>query len=137
MAIVSTKGVYGLTAMVVLAKEFDQNLLQIKDIAAKGDIPQNYLEQILVILKKDGFVESIRGANGGYRLAKNSKDINVYAILHTLDCCVSFTDSKTQNNMLTPFWRDIEEKMAALFALNLDELIEFLDNQKENIIYYI
>ena len=47
MAIISTKGVYGLTAIMILAKQKDQQLLQIKDIASKGDIPQNYLEQII------------------------------------------------------------------------------------------
>merc|ERR1712013_519223 len=71
MAIVSTKGVYGLTAILILAKEKNKDLLQIKEIAAKGEIPQNYLEQILVTLKKSGLVESIRGANGGYKLLQH------------------------------------------------------------------
>ena len=70
MAIISTKGIYGLTAIIILAKEKENKLLSIKQIAEKGDIPQNYLEQILVVLKKNGIITSIRGAGGGYVLAK-------------------------------------------------------------------
>jgi Rrf2 family protein len=135
MAVVSTKGAYGLTAMVVLAKE--DKLLQIKDIAKKGEIPQNYLEQILVSLKRDGLVESIRGANGGYRLLKNKKEITVYDILSCLDCCVSFTDSKSNNSLLEPFWDDIQSKMQNIFSLSLDELEKFLDEQKKGYMYFI
>lgn len=137
MAIVSTKGAYGLTAMVVLARQEEKQLMQIKDIAVKGEIPQNYLEQILVILKKDGFVESIRGANGGYRLLKNKKDITVFEILNALDCCVSFTDSKSNNEILKPFWEDTQQKMQELFSLSLDELEKFLDEKSLDYVYII
>lgn len=137
MSVVSTKGTYGLTAMVVLAREYEQNLLQIKDIASKGDIPQNYLEQILVVLKRAGFVESIRGANGGYKLSCNTSDIMVYEILHALDCCVSFNDSKTQDKLLAPFWEDVQEQVKKIFSLSLAELVVYLDTHTENIVYYI
>lgn len=137
MSMVSTKGSYGLTAMIVLAREPEQSLHQIKDIASKGEIPQNYLEQILVILKRAGFVESIRGANGGYRLTKLPTDISVYDILSSLDCCTSFSDSKSNNSMLEPFWGDVQTKIEGIFALSLKELIEFLDSNSQNIVYYI
>lgn len=137
MAIISTKGAYGLTAMVILAKEDDHKLLQIKDIASKGDIPQNYLEQILVVLKKSGLVESIRGANGGYRLAKDTKNITVYEILNSLECCLAQTDNKSKNNILQPFWEDTQRKIEAVFMLTLSELEEFLDKNTQNIIYHI
>ncbi|NOR56939.1 MAG: Rrf2 family transcriptional regulator, partial [Sulfurimonas sp.] len=93
MAIISTKGAYGLTAIVILAKEEDNKLLQIKDIAAKGDIPQNYLEQILVLLKKSGLVESVRGANGGYKLSRDTNNITVYEVLNSLECCMAQTEN--------------------------------------------
>ena len=134
---VSTKGSYGLTAMIVLAKENKENLLQIRDIATKGEIPQNYLEQILVILKRAGFVESIRGANGGYRLTKESNNITAYEILEALDCGVVYKEIKSTNTLLSPFWSDIQAKTEELFSMNLDELIEFLDKNGDNIIYYI
>ena len=137
MSMVSTKGSYGLTAMVVLAKENEGSLLQIKDIATKGEIPQNYLEQILVILKRAGFVESIRGANGGYKLSREPKSIIVYEILQALDCGVVFKEAKTVNTLLSPFWSDVQTKTEEQLSMSLDELIEFLDKNGDNIIYYI
>jgi len=136
MAIVSTKASYGLSAIVILAREQDR-LLQIKQIAAKGDIPQNYLEQILVVLKSSGFVESIRGANGGYRLIKNTADITVYEILKTLDCCVSFVDPKAQTKLLDPFWEETQVAMKEYFSLTIKELLELLDKKAQNVMYYI
>ena len=136
MAIISTKASYGLSAIVILARSQNQ-LLQIKEIAARGNIPQNYLEQILVILKNNGFVRSVRGANGGYKLIKEIEDIKVYEILKTLDCCVSFVDLNTQTNLLNPFWEDVELKMKEYFSLSIKELLELLDNKSKNIIYYI
>ena len=137
MAIVSTKGSYGLTAMIILAKENSDELLQIKDIASKGDIPQNYLEQILVLLKKSNLVQSIRGANGGYRLSKDKNNITVFEILNSLECCMDHTDSKSKENMLQPFWEDTKEKIKGIFSLTLNELEEFLENSSQNFTYTI
>jgi Rrf2 family protein len=137
MAIVSTKGVYGLTAMLILAREQDKELLQIKEIASKGEIPQNYLEQILVSLKKGGLVESIRGANGGYRLLKDVNEITVFEVLSTLECCLANTDSKTKTDLLEPFWEDIQTKIEKIFMLTINDLKEFLEKKSENLVYYI
>ena len=137
MAVVSTKGAYGLTAMTILAKENEDDLLQIKDIALKGNIPQNYLEQILVLLKKSGLVESIRGANGGYRLSKNKNNITVFEILNSLECCMDHTDSKSKDNMLQPFWEDTKQKIKGIFSLTLNELEEFLEKNSSNFTYNI
>jgi len=138
LAIVSTKGAYGLTAMLVLAKEEDgEKLLQIKDIALMGDIPQNYLEQILVLLKKAALVESVRGANGGYRLRKPTNEISVFEILNSLECCMIQTDNKSNDNMLEPFWQDTQEKIKEIFSLSLKELEEFLQKSSQNFTYHI
>jgi len=135
LAIISTKGAYGLTAMIVLAKE--DKLLQIKDIAEIGEIPRNYLEQILVLLKKASLVESVRGANGGYKLSKAKSEIVVYEILNSLECCMAQTDNKSNNNMLEPFWQDTQEKIKEIFSLSLKDLEEFLQKSSQNIIYHI
>jgi len=137
MAMVSTKGAYGLTAIIILARAKDNELLQIKEIASLGDIPSNYLEQILVVMKKSDIVESIRGANGGYRLIKKPEDISVYEILKTLDCCVSFADSRTASGILKPFWEETQSRMEEFFSLSIKELEEFLDSKSNKIMYYI
>lgn len=135
MAIVSTKGMYGLTAILILAKE--KELLQIKEIAAKGDIPQNYLEQILVILKKSGLVQSIRGANGGYKLLKDINEMTVLDVLSSLECCLTHPDSKIKTDLLQPFWEDAEKKIEKIFMLTIKELQEFLEEKSNNLVYYI
>jgi len=137
MAIVSTKGVYGLTAILILAKEKNKGLLQIKEIAARGEIPQNYLEQILVTLKKSGLVESIRGANGGYKLLKDVNNITVLEVLSSLESSLAHTDSKTKTNLLQHFWDDTQKKIEEIFMLTISELEEFLDEKSENLVYYI
>ena len=137
MAIVSTKGVYGLTAILILAKEKNKGLLQIKEIAQKGNIPQNYLEQLLVTLKKNGLVESIRGANGGYKLLKDPNDMTVFEVLSTLECCLAHTDGKAKTDLLDHFWDDTQKKIEQIFMITISELEEFLDKKSENLIYYI
>jgi len=135
MATISTKGIYGLTAIVIISKENGRQLLQVKDIAAKGNIPQNYLEQILAILKKNKIVESIRGAKGGYRLAKDSQSITVYDVLNSLECCMEYTNNI--NNILEPFWKVTHQKIKDIFSLSIADLEKFLERNSLNIMYHI
>jgi len=137
MAIISTKGEYGLTAVLVLAKQKDAELLQTKEIALRGGIPQNYLEQILVVLKKSGLVTSIRGANGGYKLAQDPNTITVFDVLQSLECCFAQTDDNTEKNMLQPFWEDTQKKVEKIFQITISELEEFLEKDSSNLVYYI
>ena len=71
MPLISTKGVYGLAAIYELSKHKDDTPMQIKDISANASIPQNYLEQLLSKLRRADLVKSVRGARGGYTLAKS------------------------------------------------------------------
>lgn len=137
MAIISTKGEYGLTAVLVLSKQKDGELLQTKEIALRGGIPQNYLEQILVVLKKAGLVTSIRGANGGYKLAQDPNIITVFDVLQSLECCFAQTDDNTEKNILQPFWEDIQKKVEKIFKITITELEEFLEKDTSNLVYYI
>src|SRR5574344_108914 len=78
---ISTKGRYALRLMLDLAIHSNGENVPIKAIAARQDISEKYLEQIINILNKAGFVRSVRGSNGGYRLAKAPKDYTVGMIL--------------------------------------------------------
>lgn len=79
---VSTKGRYGLRIMIDLALHgADNECVSIKDIAEREMLSDKYLEQIINLLSKSGLVKSVRGAKGGYLLAKNAKDITVEDIL--------------------------------------------------------
>lgn len=81
----STKGRYGLRAMIDLAVNSEKEAASISSIAARQRISESYLEQLVARLKKAGLVVSIRGAGGGYRLAKQSEEISVGDILRALE----------------------------------------------------
>ena len=78
---ISTKGRYAVRVMVDLAKHNTGECIKVKEIANRQGISEKYLEQIIAVLNKAGYVNSVRGAQGGYRLAKNPKDYTVGMIL--------------------------------------------------------
>lgn len=88
----STKGRYGLKAMFQLALYKSEGPIPLKNIASKQNISEQYLEQIFSSLKKSGLVKSVRGAQGGYLLGKEPKDITVGDILIVLEGPVSISE---------------------------------------------
>lgn len=78
---ISTKGRYALRLMLDLALNNTGEPIRIKDIAARQEISDKYLEQIISTLNKAGFVKSIRGPQGGYRLTKEPAQYTVGMIL--------------------------------------------------------
>ncbi|MGN0514273.1 MAG: RrF2 family transcriptional regulator [Lachnospiraceae bacterium] len=82
---ISTKGRYALRLMLDLALQEASHPVSIKDIAKRQDISEKYLEQIISVLNKAGFVKSVRGANGGYILKKQPKDYTVGMILRATE----------------------------------------------------
>ena len=81
----STKGRYGLRAMIDLARYSEVEPVSINSIAARQNISERYLEQLVALLRKAGLVKSIRGATGGYILAKDAAEISVGDILRALE----------------------------------------------------
>ena len=82
---ISTKGKYGLRAMIDLAQYSEQEAVSISSIAQRQKISESYLEQLVAKLKKAGLVVSIRGAAGGYRLARPASGISVGDVLRALE----------------------------------------------------
>lgn len=78
---ISTKGRYALRLMLDLAQHNTGEMIRIKDISERQNISEKYLEQIITSLKRSGYVKSLRGAQGGYRLAKEPKEYTVGMIL--------------------------------------------------------
>lgn len=78
---ISTKGRYALRLMLDLAMNEDGHVVRIKDIAARQQISDKYLEQIISVLNKAGYVRSTRGPQGGYTLKKRPEDYTVGMIL--------------------------------------------------------
>ena len=88
----STKGRYGLKAMFQLSLNENNGPLPLRNIASKQNISEQYLEQLFSSLKRSGLVKSVRGAQGGYLLSKEAKDITVGDILIALEGPVSLSD---------------------------------------------
>lgn len=82
---ISTKGRYALRLMLDLALNNTGECITIKSIAARQEISEKYLEQIITALSRAGFVKSTRGAQGGYRLAKDPKEYTVGMILRAIE----------------------------------------------------
>lgn len=82
---ISTKGRYALRLMLDLAINHTGNYIPLKAIAQRQEISDKYLEQIIHILSKSGFVQSARGAQGGYRLARKPADYTVGEILRLVE----------------------------------------------------
>ena len=81
----STKGRYGLRALIDLALYSDEAAVPISSVATRQGISESYLEQLFGKLRKAGLVTSVRGAQGGYQLAKNASEISVGDILRALE----------------------------------------------------
>ena len=137
MPLISTKGVYGLTAMYELSKHDDDTPLQIKEISASAEIPQNYLEQLLSKLRRAGLVKSIRGARGGYILAAPANEIKVVDILIVLEDDIKVIDSKAKNPVLNIFFDEAKKNTKELFDITLEQLDEYQDKYNEFLHYSI
>ncbi len=92
---ISTKGRYGLRAMVDLAVNSAVDHVALKSIAERQGISENYLEQVFSSLRKASLINSIKGAQGGYVLAKSAAGITVGDILRVLEGDLSVIDDKT------------------------------------------
>lgn len=82
---VSTKGRYALRIMLDLAMHNSGELVPLKDIARRQGITLKYMEQIISPLSRAGYVQSLRGSSGGYRLARNPSEYTVGSILRVLE----------------------------------------------------
>lgn len=88
----STRGRYGLKAMFDLALRYGEGPISLTSISERQAISVNYLEQLISPLKKASLVKSVRGAQGGYMLAKSPDEITVGQILTTLEGPLAPTD---------------------------------------------
>ena len=82
---ISTKGRYALRLMLDLTEHNEEGFVSLKDIAQRQEISAKYLEQIVTILCKIGFLKSLRGSQGGYKLSKTPKEYTVGDILRVTE----------------------------------------------------
>lgn len=130
----STKGKYGLRAMIDLAQYSEEEVVSINSISVRQGISESYLEQLVAKLRKAGLVKSIRGAQGGYQLAKPSGEISAGDILRALEGnleavdCSAFTEEGCEGAELCVakyVWQRINESIAkTVDEMMLDQLVE-------------
>jgi len=137
MSLISTKGMYGLSAMYELSLIKSEKPTQIKEISERAKIPQNYLEQLLVILRRAELVKSIRGAHGGYFLARNADDILVKDILIALEGNLSITGQEVDNPVLELFYKENDKKLEGLFDISLNQLQDYQNRLTNQLNYSI
>ncbi len=118
---ISSRGRYGLRAMVDLAAHENDRCITLKSIALRQGISENYLEQLIAALKKAGFVSSVRGAQGGYHLTSDPSTTTVGDILRALEGslypveCISEKENTScgsascQNCVTKPIWEKLYE----------------------------
>lgn len=130
----STKGRYGLRAMFYLALKYGEGPVPLSEISEEQSISISYLEQLFSSLKKRKLVESIRGTNGGYMLAKHPKETVVGDILRALEGSLAPTDCVTDgaegnfsynNHCVTQHvWRQIKESITQVVdAMTLEDMV--------------
>ncbi len=81
----SKKSEYACLALIDLSENYGYETVKVQDISFRRKIPKKYLEQILLLLKNSGYVESIRGAKGGYKLLKEPSLITLAEIIRLID----------------------------------------------------
>ena len=111
---ISQKGLYALQAMMMLARHYDQGAIRIRDIAYEEDLPEKFLELILLEMKNARMVESVRGAKGGYQLRRS--EIRLSEIIRLMDGPLApFGDAELLRSLID---RDAEHRM--LYQVFLD-----------------
>ncbi|GIW14900.1 MAG: Rrf2 family transcriptional regulator [Tepidiforma sp.] len=86
---VSTRGDYGLRALIELAANYGGGPLQSSEIALRRHIPEQYLDQLLATLRKAGFIRSVRGPSGGHELVRPPDQITVKEVIEALEGSLS------------------------------------------------
>lgn len=132
---ISTKGRYALRLMLDLAMNDSGAPIRLKDAARRQEISEKYLEQIISVLNKAGFVRSIRGPQGGYVLQKRPADYTVGMILRLTEGslapveCVEYEQSgcERENNCVTRIlWKKMNDAINGVVdTVTLEDLMEW------------
>lgn len=138
---ISTKGRYGLRALVDMAANIEGKPISLTSVANRQNISLNYLEQVFGTLRKAEIVISAKGSSGGYLLARQAKDISVKEILECLEGKFAIVDRNPtemqdplQQTIQTLLWDEIDDKVNQLLeAKTLEQLVdEYKQVQDQN-----
>ena len=132
---ISTRGRYALRLMIDIGMNDKDNPVRIKDIAQRQEISEKYLEQIVSVLNKAGYVRSSRGPQGGYRLARAPKDYTVGDILTLIEgslapvACLDTPVNECPREAVCPtliLWKKIADAVHGVVdSITLEDLLKW------------
>ncbi|MDR1931470.1 MAG: Rrf2 family transcriptional regulator [Spirochaetales bacterium] len=123
---ISTRGRYGIRLLVDLAEHSNEPHVALAGVAERQNISVRYLEQVAVLLRRAGFIRSVKGASGGYALAKSPEEIVIGDALRVLEGDMLVADPPDPNTEETKLQRCI--RVAVLDRLN-ERIARVLDRQ--------
>lgn len=144
---ISSKGEYGLRALLDLAQRYGSGPIQSREIHQRQGIDENYLNQILILLRRAGLIESVRGPQGGHRLARTPGQISVLEALQALEGPLLATDSqplgetpseRIDSLVVREVWDGARTTLESYLAnLSLDDLLQRRRHHANETMYYI
>ncbi|NMM51751.1 cysteine metabolism transcriptional regulator CymR [Paenibacillus aquistagni] len=137
---ISTKGRYGLTIMMELARSYGEGPTSLKSIAERNQLSEHYLEQLIAPLRNAGLVKSIRGAYGGYILSREPEVISAGEIIRVLEGPISPVDFTEEDDPAKrDLWMRIRDSIAqVLDSTTLNDLIHYNGQSgQDNYMFYI
>jgi Rrf2 family protein len=134
---ISVRCEYACRAVLELALQDAHAPVTVETIAAKRGIPEKFLVQILIQLKRAGLVGSVRGSRGGYLLARSPQDITLLEILEAVDGRIfdPLPIASRLASEVAPVWRKVAEEIAAV--LEKPTVWEMLNTDSKSAMYYI
>ncbi|MBB2481729.1 Rrf2 family transcriptional regulator [Bacillus sp. APMAM] len=137
---ISTKGRYGLTIMIELAKRYGEGPISLKTIAQINDLSEHYLEQLISPLRNAGLVKSIRGAYGGYILADEPSKITAGDIIRVLEGPISPVEGiEEEEPVKRSLWIRIRDAVKdVLDNTTIEDLANYKDEgETDSYMFYI
>lgn len=137
---ISTKGRYGLTIMIELAKKHGEGPISLKSIAQSNDLSEHYLEQLIAPLRNAGLVKSIRGAYGGYILGDAPANITAGDIIRVLEGPISPVEGiEDEEPAKKELWMRIRDAVKdVLDSTTIEDMANYTDNgESDAYMFYI
>jgi Rrf2 family transcriptional regulator, cysteine metabolism repressor len=136
---ISTKGRYGLTIMIELAKRYGEGPTSLKSIAQTHNLSEHYLEQLVAPLRNAKLVKSVRGAYGGYELADHPSKITAGDIIRVLEGPISPVEVlENEEPAKRELWIRIRDAVKeVLDSTTLEDLANYSDGEQEAYMFYI
>lgn len=137
---ISTKGRYGLTIMIELAKNYGEGPVPLRQIAAEKDLSEAYLEQLISPLRIAGLVKSVRGAYGGYLLALPPQNISAADVIKVLEGPIQPVEGiENEESPQRELWIRIRDAVKnVLETTTIDDLAKHKDDKEyDGYMFYI